>query len=217
MGVIFIREYIGVPYKKGAFTLLIYCTLNKDSSIDFEYIYNKHHHTVYGIIYRVVNDRGLAEDAMQESFFRFYNTMGKMQTEDDMRNWLYKIAKNTALDCIDKEGNYRKRVSIWLDDDDFVSEFLDRTAKNPLDEALKNALAKEISDVLDTLKPIHSNVIRLKYYFGYTTEEIAELTNAPLQTVYSRLEKAQSLLFDKLQFLKDDCKELIGGVFDEKK
>ena len=48
MEAIFIREYIGIPYKKGAFILLIYFTLNKGNLIDFEYIYNKHHHTVWG-------------------------------------------------------------------------------------------------------------------------------------------------------------------------
>lgn len=137
---------------------------------------------------------------MQESFLRFYNTMGKIQTENDMRNWLFKIAKNTALDCIDKEGNYRQRISIWLDDDNFVSAFLDRTTKDPLDETLKNDLAKEISDIIDALNPIHSNVIRLKYYFGYTTKEIAKLTNVRLQTVYSRLGKARSLLIDNSTF-----------------
>lgn len=197
--------------------MLIYCSLSEDNSKDFNYIYNKYRYTVFGIIYRIVNDKGLAEDVMQESFFRFYKTMGKIQTENDMRNWLFKIAKNTALDCIYKEGNYRQKVSIWLDDDDYIAEFLDKTAKSPLDETLKNELAREISDILDTLKSIHSTAIRLRYYFGYTTEEIAKLTDVPLQTVYSRLEKARSLLFNKLQFLKDDYSELIGGVFGEEK
>jgi RNA polymerase sigma-70 factor (ECF subfamily) len=80
--------------------LLIYCTLTQDDSKDFNYIYNKYHHTVY--------ERGLAEDVMQEAFLRFYNTMGRVQTENDMRNWLFKIAKNTALDFSNKEKNYHK-------------------------------------------------------------------------------------------------------------
>jgi RNA polymerase sigma factor (sigma-70 family) len=90
-----------------------------------------------------------------------------------------------------------------------VAEFLDKTANRPLDEVLKNELAKEISDILDTLKPIHSNVIRLRYYFGYTADEISKLTNVPIQTVYSRLEKARSLLFDKLELSQDDWSVII--------
>lgn len=94
---------------------------------------------------------------------------------------------------------------------------MDKTADNPLDETLKMELAKEVSHALATLKSIHSDVIRLNYYFGYSVEEIAKLTKVPVQTVYSRLNKAKALLFDKLSYMKTDYAKLIGGVFDEKK
>lgn len=197
--------------------MLIYCTLSEYDDATFEIIYRKHKNTVYAIAYRYTKDKALAEDMTQEAYLCFLKTMGKMQTEDDMKRWLFKIAENTAINGIKKDSTYKNKIEIWLDDDDYAAEFLDKTADKPLDETLKMELAKEVSQALSTLKPIHSDVIRLRYYFGYTVSEIAELTKVPIQTVYSRLNKARALLFDKLSFMKSDYSELFGGVFDEKK
>ena len=201
----------------GEYTMLIYCTLSEYDDVMFEIIYHKHKNTVYAIAYKYTKDKVLAEDMTQEAYLRFLKTMGKMQTEDDMKRWLFKIAKNTAINGIKKDSTYKNKIEIWLNDDDYATEFLDKTADKPLDETLKMELAKEVSQALSTLKPIHSDVIRLRYYFGYTVSEIAELTKVPIQTVYSRLNKARALLFDKLSFMKSDYSELFGGVFDEKK
>jgi len=169
------------------------------------------------IIYNRVKVVSLVEDTMQEVFLRFYKTIGKVQTEDDMRRWLFKIAKNAALDCTDKNNRNKNRIGIWLDDTETVYELFSDSALNPLNETLKQELSEEIAKAIATLKPIHADAIRLYYYFGYTPEEIAKMTNVPTHTIYSRLSKAKALLFSKLSVLKDDYNDLIGDVFDEKK
>lgn len=196
--------------------MLTFFIVKEEDATQFEYIYSKYKNTVYAIIYRYVNNTAMAEDVMQETFVSFLKTMGRLRTEDDMRRWLFKIAKNASLDCLDKESRSQKRITIRLDDTNAVTNYIDENAIDPLDDILKQELSEKISEVFDTLKPIHANVMRLRYFLGYTPDEIAKMSNVPVPTIYSRLSKARNLLFSKLSFVKQEYSELIGGVADEK-
>lgn len=197
--------------------MLIYLTLTEQNSFDFEYIYNKYKNLVHAIIFKYVKEKESSAEVMQESFLRLFKTMERLQTEDDVRRWLFKIAKNAALDCIKEESHHKKVVAVYLDDDEMAMDFMDKTAANPLSEALKEELAQEIAGILSTLKPIHADVLRLKYYFGFTVDEIAKLAKVPVHTVYSRLAKARNLVYSQLTVLKESDESIAGGVFKDER
>ena len=195
--------------------MLTVFTLDEQDNSRFDHIYKKYKNTVYAIIHRKIGDTGFSEDIMQEVFLRFYKTMWKLQTEDDMRRWLFCITKNAAIDGAKKDSYAAKKIVVSLDNEEIVADFLDKTAGNPLDAVLKLDIAKQIAEVLDTLKPIHAQVIRLRYYFEYTVNEIAKMERVPEHTVYSRLDKARNLLHSRLSFLQEKNNVLLGGVCDE--
>jgi len=154
---------------------------------------------------------------MQEVFIRLFKTMGRLQTEDDIRRWLIRLTKNAAIDAVGKETRYNNKIAVYLDNDEMAVDIIDRTAENPMDEALKQEFAEYVSNILATLKPIHADAIRLKYYFGFTVEEIAKLTNAPVHTVYSRLDKAKNLVYSELISRKQEYEPIAEGVFKDAK
>ena len=69
---------------------------------------------------------------------------------------------------------------------------------------LKDELAEKVSLVVKDMKPIHKEVIRLKYYLEFTPKEIAKLCGIPLDTVYSRLRRAEEIIYNAItRYMKE--------------
>lgn len=63
---------------------------------------------------------------------------------------------------------------------------------------MKKELAFEIRQVVNDLKPIYYQVITLHYLEGKSVKEISEKLQISVNTIYSRLSKARTILYDKL-------------------
>lgn len=53
-------------------------------------------------------------------------------------------------------------------------------------------------EVIRQLKSIHYEVIILHYFMEFSPKEISEKLQIPLYTVYSRLSKAKTILYNKI-------------------
>lgn len=62
----------------------------------FEKIVERHQHTVFRIVYRLLNSREEAEDMAQETFLKCYQHLTKYDQEKPFSPWLYRIATNLA-------------------------------------------------------------------------------------------------------------------------
>jgi len=55
------------------------------------------------VVYRMCGDMELAEDAAQDAFIQAWLHLPSFRPGTSLRNWLYRIAVNTALDVIRRE------------------------------------------------------------------------------------------------------------------
>ena len=62
---------------------------------DFEELYERHRGIVYGYLYKLCGDSVLAEELMQETFFRAYINVASLREREKAASWLCQIAKNT--------------------------------------------------------------------------------------------------------------------------
>src|SRR5258708_40240795 len=67
-----------------------------------------HQNAVYNLAYRMLGERGEAEDAAQETFLRAYAHLDRYDAERPFRTWLLSIASNHRIDRL------RKRRLTWL-------------------------------------------------------------------------------------------------------
>lgn len=181
---------------------------NTEGEVSFEYMYHKYKNTVYVMIGKVIDDEDLKNDCMQEIFLKFFKSMGRVQGEAASRRWLMAIAHNTIIDMSKKESIYKSRVKL-IPDENEVLNVCDILENFPLDEMLKNEMVQKVAVTLEEMKPIHKEVIRLKYYLEFTPKEIAKLIDVPLDTVYSRLRRGEKIIHESIyNYLKEKEGEL---------
>lgn len=172
---------------------------NYNENFSFEYLYFKYKNMVWHQIEdSTIADSGLKEEVMQDVFVKLYRTMGGFQSEKAIKRWLKLVTKSTIIDAGKKMQTYKKHISITLDDDDVFEECMQMLENKPLDDIIKREMVKAVIDEVKKLKPIYCEVIMLYYYAEFTVKEIAERLHIPENTVYSRLSKARSILYDAI-------------------
>lgn len=125
-----------------------------------------------------------ALDAVQESVLKAYKSLKTLREPQYFRTWLTRIVINTARDIT-------KRQKVYTDLED-LEELAAPQGLSP-DERM------DLYAALERLPETYQDVIRLKYFDGLTTREIAQKLNAPEGTVSSWLHRAIEKLRQELK------------------
>jgi len=155
---------------------------NKDQQA-FAYLYDNYSAALNGVIYRLVEDRELAEDILQEAFVKIWNNFASYDTtKGRLFTWMLNITRNLTIDTLRSKG-YKKQAKISSDENS-VSNFTDDNRMAERFDAL--GLRKQLVN----LKPEQRSIIDLAYFNGYTQDEISKELGVPLGTVKTRMRSA---------------------------
>ena len=158
----------------------------------------RYHSGVINVVYRLCGDARLAEDAAQEAFIRGWLYLPSYNPRSSLRNWLYQIAVNAALDTLRKETKVSPNA---LED-------LPLAASDPGPEAavIQAEQRTQVQRAILALPPSSRVVLVLREYEGLSYQEIASALEIPIGTVMSRLNFARSRLKEILgpQFLSTE-------------
>lgn len=155
---------------------------------------------VQGVVYRMCGDRQLAEDAAQETFIQAWLRLSSYRPKSSLRNWLYRIAVNTAIDMLRKE----KRILPGAVDDMNLAD----AAPEPEARFVKAERSALVRTAVVGLPDASRAVLVLREYEGLSYKEIADTLDIPVGTVMSRLNYARKLLREKLEVLLDAVAEV---------
>ncbi len=146
-------------------------------------------------IYCYVHDKKVAEDITQDTFFEFWKARKRLDTAQSPKSFLYKIARNRALNYIT-----RLHHTVAIDDEE---EFLSlKSSDNPEEKLEADTLAKVLELAINNLPPRCRSVFILSRYNELSYNEIAETLNISLQTVKNQVNKALVILRKELGQLK---------------
>ena len=149
-----------------------------------------HAQGVRNVIYRMCGDAQVAEDAAQETFIQAWLHLSSYRPQTSLRNWLYRIAVNAALDMLRKE----KRILPNALEDLELSDPLPGP-ETVFSQGERTALVQK---AVLSLPDASRAVLVLREYEGMSYHEIADALDIPVGTVMSRLNYARKLLKDKL-------------------
>jgi RNA polymerase sigma-70 factor (ECF subfamily) len=144
----------------------------------------RHHAPLLGYLYRLVDgDRPLAEDLIQETLLHVLR-QHTYRADRPFKPWLYAIATNLARD-------YFKSAAVrqcWRsgDAEESLLHLYESTA-GPEERALAAEQGSEVRAALAQLGEEYRVVVVLRFYQGFSLQEIAETLQIPLGTVKSRL------------------------------
>src|SRR3954469_7043464 len=71
----------------------------------FELVYDRHGGAAYSLAYRIVGDRGTAEDVTQEAFLSVWRSGARYdRTRGSVRTWLLGVVRNRAIDALRRQA-----------------------------------------------------------------------------------------------------------------
>lgn len=139
---------------------------------------------VIQVVYRMCGEPELAEEAAQEAFISAWQNLHKVDPERPLRNWLYRMATNAAID--------RLRQIRPSDDIDQLS--LASQEDNPEHSIEGKQQAESIRIAVINLPLASRSVLILREYEGLSYQEISDTLQIPVGTVMSRLNYARTQL-----------------------
>ena len=149
----------------------------------FEVIYERHGTAVFSLAYRICGIREAAEEVAQDSFLAAWRGAASYdRTRGSVRTWLLGVAHNRAVDTIRKATTHDR----WRSADEQAVEQIESPERTEV-EITRREDARSMRAVLGALPNEQRRVIELAYFGGFTQEQIAELLDAPVGTVKSRM------------------------------
>lgn len=156
---------------------------------------------VYNLAYRIMGDPASASDATQEAFISaFENIKGfRGKYPSSFKSWLMRIVSNA---CYDELRRRKRQPTTSIEDfeiDEEANPALISDTEGPEEVAERGAMVRAIETGIQTLPPEQRVTLVLADVQGFSYEEVAEATDAPLGTVKSRLARARAKLRDHLR------------------
>jgi len=143
---------------------------------------------------QLVGDLELARELSQEAFVRAWSALSRFDPRYRFSTWLFRIAHNLGIDQLRRRR--LKTVSLYRTDaeGDEVEVIVPDAKKDPLGHLENHALASELRQVIDELRPEYRELVLLRHFAGLSYQEIADFKEMPLGTVKNKLFRAHSVL-----------------------
>ena len=155
----------------------------------FVSLYNRYKDAVYAFCVKMLLNKELAQDVMQDTFLRVYENRERLLKTDSFKAWLFTIARNQCLNQL-RRNNWQ----IPLDPEMALPSHLMGAKNTPALDLEKSEKIELVNRFLAELKADYREVIILREYQNMTYEEIAAVTRSTLSAVKSRLFKARKKL-----------------------
>ena len=129
----------------------------------------------------LLRDAALAEDAVQETFLKAWRAHDEYHRQASEKTWLMRIAVNTCRDML--RGGWFRRIDRRVDMDKLPEPI---TVFSEPDDAVTRAIL--------SLPIALRQVVTLRYYQGFTVQEVADVLRIHRRTVHYRPDKAERAL-----------------------
>lgn len=144
-------------------------------------VYRRHAGAVFALSRRLLSDRTLAEEIVQEVFLRLWNDPDRFDPQrGSLRSYLLAQCHGRSVDLIRSESSRRRREEKELTLAAEAGYDLER-------EVWDMAVGDRVKNALRELPEGEREAILLAYFGGHTYREVADLLDTPEGTVKSRI------------------------------
>lgn len=163
-----------------------------------EVLYDRYNRAVFSFALRMLGNRELAEELLQEVFMRAWRQARKFsEGRGTYITWLLSITHNMAIDEIRRQ-NRRPRKAESADPVLMLANVRDERPTVE-DQALLGDMREIVKDAMAQLPIAQRTALELAYFNGLTQREIAEHQGEPLGTIKTRMRLAMRKLRDILE------------------
>jgi RNA polymerase sigma-70 factor (ECF subfamily) len=147
----------------------------RKNSPSFEELIKLEQEKLYRIAYSYMRNEQDALDVVQDAIVNGYKAFHKLSKPEYFSTWMTRILINAAINELRK----RKKVTLmeW--------EKYEPVAK----ESFESVHRLDLGEVLERLKPEQRSLLIMRFYYGYSLKEIAEILGKPEGTVKSQIHR----------------------------
>ncbi len=159
-----------------------------------ETLIQRHKKRLFSYIMTIANNRDLAEDIFQETFFKVINTLRKGQYNEEGKflPWVERIAHNLLIDYF-RKNKRMPTISGGINEDGEGFDIFDLISNGEMNveqEISKYQLNKDIRKMVTRLPDDQKEVLMMRHYYDMSFKEIAEYTNVSINTALGRMRYA---------------------------
>jgi RNA polymerase sigma-70 factor (ECF subfamily) len=155
-------------------------------------------HRLLRYLLYLTGNRELAEDLFQETWMRVLMRGAQFNGNSRFDTWLFTIARNLVIDVRRRRSMASLEEMFEASDEERPFEVVSQD-KTPFDHLATLEHGELVAEALLTLDPLHREVLVLRFHEEMSLEEIAQMTQAPLSTVKSRLYRGLAALKPRVQ------------------
>jgi len=152
----------------------------------FTAFYRRIARPLFGYLMKLVRERELAEDIMNETMMEVWRQAGCFEGRSAVNTWVFSIAHHRAV------SRFRKRREAALDDD-HAATIADESPM-PDQRAQTAGMSRLLARLIEQLTFEHREILNLAYYQEFSVQEIADALNLPPNTVKTRMFYARQRL-----------------------
>ena len=151
----------------------------------------QHQHRLLRYLISLTGNRTTAEDFFQETWLRVLERGHQYDPRHEFCTWLFAVARHMVIDT------FRRKQPVSIDntenDDDRPTEFASQEP-SAFDRAVQQELSEVVAAGMEHLPFEYREALVLRFQEGMSLEEIAEVIDAPLGTVKSRIYRGLNAL-----------------------
>jgi RNA polymerase sigma-70 factor (ECF subfamily) len=164
---------------------------------EFSDLIHPHLSSLYSTALRMTRNQNDAEDLVQDTLFKAFRALEQYQKNTNFRAWVFRILVNTFITAYRKAVKQPQKVSYDDMEEFFLYKRLDESValqETSKEEFLENFFDDDVKEALENLPYQFRLVVLLCDVEGFSYNEIANIIDAPLGTVMSRLYRGRKLL-----------------------
>ena len=138
--------------------------------------------------YSLVKDSVIAEEVMEDCFAALFMKAPKLQSDEHVKRYLYRIAHNKSMDYL------RRRRDVSLEEVECVLG-----AADPLDDIVLKERDRTLYLCMRQLPQQYREVLILTYFEGFRTEDICRILGVRTKQAYNLHARAKIALRELLE------------------
>lgn len=177
----------------------------------FALLLEKHRNTVIHFLYRMVQNRAVAEELAQEVFMRVYRSRASYEPTAKFTTWLFRITTHLALNHVRDRRRDKLHDSIDEPQEDGIKRELPTRDANIEQRMLREARLEEVRKAIEALPDKQRSAVLMHKYQEMDYAQIAAVLECSESAVKSLLFRAYETLRSKLKhFSPDGTGEKVG-------
>ena len=152
----------------------------------------QYQHLAYRLAIQITKNLDDANDVLQDTFLKVYDSIHSFRHDSAFETWLYRIVVNLSIDAVNRRNRRRESLFSTVGETTIQQEIDPR--QDPTREAERKELREWVTQAVNSLSLNHRTVVILHELQGLSHPQIADILGCSEGTVRSRLHYARKKL-----------------------